>query len=42
MLNEIEALFLVYLVRETEWGVHDRIITENAEEVRSVVSFVKD
>ena len=30
LLNEIEVIFLAYLIKETKWDIHDKVIHANA------------
>jgi hypothetical protein len=42
LLNEVEGIFFAYMVRETNWDIRDRLITQNSEMVRDVVSIASD
>jgi hypothetical protein len=42
MLNEIEIIFLAYLIRETEWDIKDKIIYHNAENVQDIIYYTSD
>lgn len=42
LLNEIEAIFFAYMIRETNWDIKDRLITLNSEYVRDVVCCATD
>ena len=42
MLNEIEAVFLAYLIKETRWNIKEKIITRNAEHVRDIICVALD
>jgi ubiquinone/menaquinone biosynthesis C-methylase UbiE len=42
LLNEIEAIFFAYMIRETKWDVKDKLITQNSEQVRDVVCIASD
>ena len=42
MLNEIEAIFLGYIVEETGWNIQDKIIYHNAEHVRDIICISLD
>jgi hypothetical protein len=42
LLNEIEAIFFAYLIKETNWDIKDRLITQNSELVRDVVCISSD
>ena len=37
LMNEIEAIFFAYMIKETAWDIRDRLITLNSEQVRDVV-----
>jgi hypothetical protein len=30
LLNEIEAIFFAYLIKETNWDIKDKLITQNS------------
>jgi hypothetical protein len=42
MLNQIEALFLVYLARRSDWNINEPLITSNSHKVRDAFDFVSD
>jgi len=42
LLNEIEAIFFAYMVKETNWDTKDKLITQNSEQVRDVVCIASD
>ncbi len=42
MLNEIQIIFLSYIIRETGWDIRDRIIFENAENVQDIIYYSID
>ena len=42
LVNEVEAVFFAYMVRETNWDVRDKLITQNSEQVRDVVCISND
>lgn len=42
MLNEIEVIFLAYLIKETNWEIRDKTILMNAENVQDIVCYAID
>ena len=42
LLNEIEGIFFAYMIRETNWDIKDKLITQNSEQVRDVVCIASD
>lgn len=42
MLNEIEIIFLAYLIRETGWDIRDKTIFHNAENVQDIIYYSID
>jgi hypothetical protein len=42
LLNEIEAIFFAYLIKETNWDIRDKLITQNSDLVRDVVCIASD
>ena len=42
LMNEIEAVFFAYLIKETKWDIKDRLITLNSDQVRDVVCCAND
>ncbi len=42
MLNEIEVIFLAYLIRETGWDIRDKIIYHNADNVQDIIYYSID
>ncbi len=41
-MNEVEAVFFAYMVRETNWDIRDKLITQNSEQVRDGVCCAND
>lgn len=41
-MNEVEAIFFAYMIRETNWDINDKLITQNSEQVRDVVCYLND
>ena len=39
LLNEIEIIFLSYIIKETNWDIKDRIISSNAEHISDIVCY---
>lgn len=42
LMNEIESIFFAYMIKETNWDIKDRLITQNSEQVRDVVCISSD
>lgn len=42
MLNEMEVVFLAYLIRETGWDIRDKTIFHNAENVQDIIYYCND
>jgi hypothetical protein len=42
LLNEIEVIFLAYVIGETNWDIRDRIIASNAESIQDIVCYAID
>jgi hypothetical protein len=42
LMNEVEAIFFAYMIRETNWDIKDKLITLNSEQVRDVVCYMSD
>ena len=42
LMNEVEAIFFAYMIRETNWDIRDKLITQNSEQVRDVVCYASD
>jgi hypothetical protein len=42
MLNEIEVVFLAYLIRETEWNVRDKTINHEAAGMQDLIGYSSD
>ena len=42
LLNEIEAIFFAYMIKETNWDIKDKLITQNSDQVRDVVCIAND
>ena len=42
LLNEIEAIFLAYFIKETKWDIKDKIIVGGAESTQDIVCFASD
>jgi D-ribose pyranose/furanose isomerase RbsD len=42
LMNEVEAIFFAYMIKETNWDIKDKLITQNSEQVRDVVSISSD
>lgn len=41
-MNEIEGIFFAYMIRETDWDIRDKLITQNSDQVRDVVCYMSD
>lgn len=37
MLNEIEMIFVGYLIKETKWNIHDKTICNNFSNVSDLI-----
>lgn len=42
LMNEVEAIFFAYMIRETNWDIKDKLITQNSDQVRDVVCYLND
>lgn len=42
MLNEIEVIFLAYLIKETNWDLRDKTIYTNADSTQDIVCYSID
>ena len=42
MLNEIEVIFLGYIIKETNWDLKDKVIANEAEKTKDIVFFAND
>lgn len=42
LLNEIEAIFLAYMIGETNWDIRNSLIVNNSVHVRDVVCLLSD
>lgn len=42
LLNEVEGIFLAHLIKETDWDIRDRLITQNSQQVRDVFFYSND
>jgi hypothetical protein len=40
LLNEIEVIFLAYVIRETNWDIRDKVICSHAEGIQDIVCYV--
>ena len=38
MLNEIQIIFVGYLIKETKWNIHEKIILNNYSKVSDFIS----
>lgn len=42
LMNEVEAIFFAYMIRETNWDTKDKLITQNSDQVRDVVCYLNN
>lgn len=42
MVNQVEGLFLAYLVGKTRWNIEEEVIRGGAGSVRSIMGFIRD
>lgn len=42
LLNEIEIIFLAYMIRETDWDIKEKLITNNLQLIKDVVCYSND